>query len=203
MNQAYAVIIAGGRGARLGSVRKADLRIGGIRLIERIAMVLDDVTAPLLVAVGPQDNGLALPEGAMAVLDPPAATGGPLAGLAAAVAALQARGISDGILLSATVDTPFLPADFAPRMLGALEGHDAGFACWGEDFYPPNAVWRIAALAELPQRVLRDDAPPSLKALLAEISACRVDWAADRPVNPFANLNTLAELVALGQRARR
>lgn len=203
MSRPHAVIIAGGSGARLGGVRKADLRIGGIRLIERLAMVLDNVAAPLLVAVGPQDNGLVLPDGAMAVLDPPTATGGPLAGLAAAVAALQARGITDGTLLSATVDTPFLPADFASVMLDALNGHNAAFACWGEDFYPPNAAWRITALADLPQRVLRGQAPPSLKVLLAEMDARRVDWSAHSRANPFANLNTLADLVELGQRARR
>lgn len=202
MTQAHAVIITGGRGERLGGVRKADLRIGGVRLIDRVVRAIGPVATPLLVAVGPRGKGPVLPEAVM-IPDLSTSTGGPLAGLAAAIAALRGRGIVEGRLLSAAVDTPFLPADFAAVMLAALDGHDAAFAAWGEDFYPPNAAWDIAALADLPERIMGGGAPRSLKDLLTELGANRVDWATRSPENPFLNLNTLNDLVALGQMARR
>ena len=46
-----AVILAGGRGERLGGVIKSELRIGGVRLLERVAGQLADCD-PILVAHG-------------------------------------------------------------------------------------------------------------------------------------------------------
>jgi molybdopterin-guanine dinucleotide biosynthesis protein A len=195
----HGVIIAGGKGQRLGGVRKADLRIGGRRLVDRLAEALGPVAPPLMIAVGPDDDGRGRRDGAVAVTDLAAPVGGPLAGLAAAVAALQARGIGDGLLVSAAVDTPFLPEDFAAAMADELGDAPAAYAAWGADFYPPNAIWRIEALADLPQQVMAGTAPGSLKALLAGLSARQVDWRAQSAADPFRNVNTLADLLALGQ----
>ena len=46
MSLPHAVIIAGGEGQRLGGVRKADLRIGGVRQIDRVIEALGAVAAP-------------------------------------------------------------------------------------------------------------------------------------------------------------
>lgn len=202
MSLVHGVIIAGGKGARLGGVRKADLRIGGRRLLDRVAGALGAVAPPLLIAVGPEDDGRGRRDGAVAVTDLEAPVGGPLAGLVAAVAALQGRGFSDGLLVSAAVDTPFLPDDFVAVMGAELGDVPAAFAGWGADFYPPNAIWRIAALADLPGRVMDGTAPGSLKGLQASLGARRVDWAGRCAVDPFLNVNTVADLVRLGRRER-
>ena len=197
MSRVHAVILAGGAGERLGGVRKADLRIGGRRLADRVAAALGDVAAPILFSTGPKPRPA--PAGMMAVPDLPAPLGGPLAGLAAAVAELQRRGIGDGLLVSVAVDTPFLPADFVTVMQDGLGEAPAAYASWGEAFYPPNAVWRIAAL---PEQVLAGRAPGSLKALHRALGSRAVDWTEGQAADPFANLNTLADLMALGRRAR-
>ncbi|WP_332686059.1 molybdenum cofactor guanylyltransferase [Devosia sp.] len=202
MTAPHAVIIAGGRGERLGGLRKADLRIGGMRLVDRVANGLGDLASPLMISVGPSDDGRGTRAGSIRVTDLAAPVGGPMAGLAAAVASLQARGIIDGVLVSVTVDTPFLPRDFCAVMVAALGDDAAALAAWGDDFYPPNAAWRIAALATLPDRVLQGRAPKSLKALQEALGARQVDWSGGHASNPFVNLNTPADLVALGRIAR-
>jgi molybdopterin-guanine dinucleotide biosynthesis protein A len=198
----HAVIIAGGRGARLGGVRKADLRIGGARLIDRVTARLGGIAVPAMVAIGAAPYGGSLPADSVPVADLAAPVAGPLAGLAAAVAHLRQSGIAEGVLVSVAVDTPFLPERFAAAMSAALGKDAAVFATWGEAFYPPNAAWRLEALADLPARVLQGKAPKSLRALLEEIGARRVDWTAEATQDPFCNLNTLDDLLALGRIAR-
>ena len=161
----HAVIIAGGKGERLGGVRKADLRIGGARLVDRVAEALGVVEAPLMIATGPGDVRFRLPAGAVAVPDLDAPVGGPLAGLAAAVEALRVQGIGVGLLVSVAVDTPFLPADFVSVMRDGLGSSPAAYAACREQFYPPNAIWRIEALTALPEQVRTGKAAHSLKAL--------------------------------------
>ena len=202
MSLPQAVIIAGGKGERLGGVRKADLLVGGTRLVDRVAQALGAVQSPLMIAVGPQDDGRGARSDSIAVIDLAGPVGGPLAGLVAAVAALHERGISAGLLVSVAVDTPFLPEDFAAVLEAALGDAPAAYAAWGEQFYPPNAIWRIEALAALPEQVLHNRAPPSLRALQRELGAIAVDWSARAAANPFGNVNTVGDLVALGRMAR-
>ena len=199
MSLLHGVIIAGGRGERLGGVRKADLRVGGRRLVDRVAKALGPVAPPLMIAVGPDNDGRGGRDDAVAVMDLAAPVGGPLAGLAAAVAALQAGGIREGLLVSAAVDTPFLPDHFAAVMRDGLGEASAAFATWGADFYPPNAIWRIEALADLPGQIMAGTAPGSLKVLQAAMNARRVDWSARCAADPFRNVNTLADLLLLGR----
>jgi molybdopterin-guanine dinucleotide biosynthesis protein A len=202
MSLPHAVIIAGGKGERLGGVRKAALRIGGRRLVDRVTEALGPVALPLMIATGPADDGRGERDGAVRVTDLDASLGGPLAGLAAAVAALKRQAIDSGLLVSVAVDTPYLPDDFVAVMADELGDAPAAFAGWGADFYPPNAIWRIEALAALPERVMAGTAPGSLKGLQASMGAQLVDWTARSAVNPFLNVNTMADLLLLERRSR-
>lgn len=202
MSGVHAVIIAGGEGQRLGGVRKADLRIGGIRQIDRVVAALGPVAKPLLVSTGPGAGRLAVPDGCVAISDLDIDCAGPLAGLAAATERLARDGVTTGLLVSVAVDTPFLPADFVARMLAGLADSKAAFAAWGDDFYPPNAIWRIEHLQGLVPSLAGQSGPRSLKALQQALDAQRVDWLGWATSNPFANINTVDELVALQRIAR-
>lgn len=197
MTLPHALIIAGGRGQRLGGVRKADLRIGGTRQVARVIAALNGIAEPILVASGPRAQQLALPPQCRAVTDLESPCAGPLAGLAAAVAQLAESGIVEGLLVSVAVDTFFVPPDFVTRMVEGLGDAAAAYAAWGEDFYPPNAVWQLAALQDLPHALDGPQAPVSLKFLQHRLGARRVDWAGIGGANPFANINTLADLLTL------
>lgn len=190
----YALILAGGRGSRLGDVRKADLRIGGHRLIERIADRLPDITILVSTGPGPAPNlGLGT-----AIADVSLSFDGPMAGILAAVRYLAGRAQDNDLLLTVAVDTPFLPRDYFVRMKSALAGDTkAAYAAWGGEIYPTNAIYRLSALIPL----LAGPAPNSPRRLLSGLEATRIDWTGLCAANPFANLNTLADLIALGHRA--
>jgi molybdopterin-guanine dinucleotide biosynthesis protein A len=197
MSPVHAVIIAGGEGRRLGGVRKADLPLGGVRLVDRVVGVLDHVERPILVATGPRAGLWNLPPGCEGVADLPDSPGGPLAGLVAAVDALKRGGVRSGMLVSAAVDTPFLPGDFVQRLTAELRDASGAYACWNDSFYPTNAIWRLEAILDLPER--RGEIG-SLKQLLRALDARRVAWN-DAPLDPFVNVNTPEDLHSLGQRA--
>lgn len=201
MSPIQAVIIAGGRGERLGGVRKADLRIGGIRQLDRAIAALGDVALPILVSTGTTARSGPIPNNCEAVADLDSPVAGPLAGLVAAVARLTERGVVEGLLVSVAVDTPFLPPGFAMQMAKHLGQAKAGFATWGEDFYPPNAIWRLEALQHLPAAIRQDAAPSSLKNLQGDLAAVAIDWTKGRNTNPFASINTLGDLLTLQRRA--
>ena len=197
----HAVIIAGGGGTRLGGVHKSALRIGGVPVLERVLAGLTGVKRPILIATGPAEQRPAIPEGCAAVPDIPDSVGGPLAGLVAAAKALGDKGITSGLLVSVAADTPFLPEDFVARISLALGPAPAAYAAWGEDFYPPNAIWRLEALQDLLPGSGKAGKPGSLKALHASLGSVRVEWSDWADANPFANLNALKDLIALQKRA--
>lgn len=195
----YALIIAGGQGRRLGGVRKADIRIGGRRLIERVAERMEGAAHTRLVATGPLQEEWSLPQGWEQVRDLAGSGGGPLAGLVAGVAALRKQGVREGILVTAAVDTPFLPQDYASCLVEALGEAPVAFGAWGQSFYPPNAAWRLEAIAHLPDGIAEVQ---SLRRLQTMLGGKRVAWD-EYEDNPFDNINTPEDLKAMEQRARR
>lgn len=194
------IVLAGGRGERLGGVIKANIRIGGVRLIERVAGAFGGAQN-LLVAHGAVPPGRLGLTGQIAVPDIDADYGGPLAGLAGALEWCLAQPQMPEIVVTAAVDTPFLPAGFAQAMADALGEADALVSSHGGQDYPTNAAWRVGAIATLPARVRDASAPHSLRRLAAELSAAALDWPAARGGDPFANANTPDDLKALEARA--
>lgn len=197
-----AVILAGGRGERLGGIIKANLRVGGQRLLDRSAETLVAADA-LLVAhgsVSPAD--LALTEHQIPVPDLPFPYAGPLAGIAAAIAWALAQPNPPDILVAAAVDTPFLPPNYLERLFAALDAAPAAIACHDGQEFPTNSAWRLAAVSTLPAEIAAGTAPHSLKRLGASVGAVPVDFPAHRNGDPFANANTLGDLLTLQRRAR-
>ncbi|MDB5561205.1 MAG: MobA [Hyphomicrobiales bacterium] len=198
-----AVILAGGIGERLGGVCKATLRIGGRRLLDRVADAVVMQVSAVLVAYGRQDPArLALRPLMTPMADLGAEGSGPMGGIAAAVAWCRNQPAPPRFLLSVAVDTPFFPADFARKALAAIASDvDAVIAAHAGQAYPTNALWRLASLAALPERTLAGTAPPSPKRLAAELRSVLLEWPEQAGGDPFANLNVPADLLALGRRA--
>jgi molybdopterin-guanine dinucleotide biosynthesis protein A len=189
-----AVILAGGRGERLGGEVKANIEIGGVRLIERVVIALASAD-PILVARGAfSDDDLPLPPGTTAIADAPG-VGGPLAGIAGAVAWLGTARDAPDLLLSVAVDTPFFPPDFLSAAVARIGRGDAVVAQFDGQDYPTNALWRLSAVRPHLRAVT------SPKGLVAEVRSKVLDWSSRGGENPFANLNTPADREALEQRA--
>ena len=189
-----AVILAGGKAERLGGLNKALIEIGGLRLVDR-AIAAVGGCAPMLLAVGRSRFEVA---GTRAVLDLDTNYAGPLAGVAAAVEALEGSGIE--LLLSLAVDTPFFPADFVTRARPLLMSAHTVLSAFAAQDYPTNALWRLSAIADLPARLRAGTAPHSLKRLAESLGAARLDYAAHAIDNPFANFNTPDDLAELRAR---
>lgn len=189
-----AVILAGGRGERLGGVNKAEVMFGGERLIDR-ALRVGSGCDPILVAVGPTSY---VPPGGRTVPDLQTDYAGPLAGVAAAVDELA--GGNAEWLLSLAVDTPFFPADFLARATARADGMDCVMGCFGTQAYPTNALWRLDAVRDLPEAVRVGTAPHSLKRLAATVRTARLDYAELVENDPFFNVNTPEDLEKLALR---
>lgn len=199
MSRIAAVILAGGRGERLGGVIKANLTIGGRRLLARVSDVLAGAE-PILVCCGGFDPAsLALLPGQIAIPDLPTDYAGPLAGLAAAVDWAVAQPQKPAILVVAAVDSPFLPLDYLSRLAAAA--NPAAFASFGGQPYPTSSAWRLDAIADLADQVRAGTAPHSLKRLGQALGAADVPFPAHAGGDPFANLNTPEDRLALEQRA--
>jgi len=197
VTRVFALIIAGGEGSRLGHVRKGELRVGGERMIDRVARAFAGIEGPLLVSTG-RRRECPLPAPAVALPDSTDRASGPLAALRAASTHLATRAAPRDILVAAAVDTPFLPADYVLRLVAAVETAEAAYAAWGDGFYPTSSAWRLESLAKALKRL---DVLSGPKAALGLVEAARVDWTKDAAQNPFANANSLADLIALQRRA--
>lgn len=130
------IILAGGRGTRMGGVDKASIILAGERLIDRLLRQLP-YDAPVAV-VSPYPLGM--PQ----VCERPL-FGGPAAGIAAGHAALV--GAAESTTAIFAVDAPD-----SPRMLPVLEqalessGADAAVATFDGRLQPLCALWRTEAI---------------------------------------------------------
>ena len=186
------VILAGGRATRMGGGDKAMLKLGGRPMLARVVDRL-----------GPQVAGLALNAngdaarfagfGLPVVADSVAGYPGPLAGVLAGLDWAAGQGATH--LVSAAVDTPFLPEDLVARLQRAAEiGHaPIALAETADGLHPTFGLWPVA---------LRDDLRLALETGTRKVAA----WAegqgaahaafADRPLDPFFNVNTPEDLSA-------
>lgn len=138
-----AVILAGGRGSRLGGVDKASLRIDGERLVDRAAAAARAQGAGHVVVVGPEHTRA--PGSLVVREDPPHS--GPLAALATALPHVSAEWT---LLLSCDLEHP----DAVCRTLNetlrtTADGRDDdGFVLRDDDGYPQwlAGLYRTAAL---------------------------------------------------------
>jgi len=197
------VILAGGAGERLGGVSKADLLLGGRRLLDHI---LDDLAAgragvPLgrVVVVAP--DSVAVPAGVSRTLeDPPG--GGPAAGICAGLELL-----GDGALVAVpTCDAP-RSARALPALLVAVAGASGGSGGSGGGAGVDGAVVRNAAgydqyllgiyrFAALRRRAREEHGARDVSArhLFAPLHLVTVDAGdLDRDVDTWADLATLEE----------
>jgi len=108
-----AIILVGGASSRMGT-DKAVLSWNGRRAVDRIADVARQVGAERVLTAGGGDYGFPR-------IDDPAPGGGPVAGIAAGIAALRAERRQRVLVLA--VDAPTIrPGDLAPLIASASPG---------------------------------------------------------------------------------
>jgi molybdopterin-guanine dinucleotide biosynthesis protein A len=179
-----AVILTGGRGARLGGLDKASLEVDDRTLLDR---ALEAVAgAAEVVVVGPEQ-----PVGRMvrfAREDP--AGGGPLAGLAAGVAAL--RSDPEHVVVLA-VDMPHVTAGTVARLVSAVEADDNADAAWLTDDDGRRQLAGVVRTALVPHQTEARGAPMRL---LMTAGVVRDVPAVDREADDVDTWNDVARLRA-------
>ncbi|CAH2772468.1 MAG: Molybdenum cofactor guanylyltransferase (EC [uncultured Paraburkholderia sp.] len=120
--QITGLVLAGGRGTRMGGVDKGLQPLHGEPLASHVLTRLAPQTGALLISAN-RHADIYAPFGAKVVADTLPEFPGPLAGLLAGLGAAR----SD-YLLSAPCDSPWLPADLAARLADALASNSADIA---------------------------------------------------------------------------
>lgn len=165
-----AVVLAGGRAARLGGRAKPQLEVGGRSMLATVLAAVPDAVPR--VVVGP---GQPVPEDVVLTREEPPG-GGPVRALAAGLARVDVD-----VVAVLAADLPFLTADLVRELRDRLDG-DGGDGVvvvdpTGRDQHLLG-VWRTAAL----RRALADAAGPrSMRTVLAGLDVRRY-----RPAPPVA-----------------
>lgn len=117
-----AVILAGGRGRRMGGKDKGLVKFNGLPLIEHVLSAMEPQVGRLLINANRN-----LDEyrrfGFPVISDVMADYQGPLAGVASAMAVAETE-----YIVTAPCDSPLLPADLVQRLVHALQSEDAELA---------------------------------------------------------------------------
>lgn len=106
-------IMAGGRSLRMG-YDKAQLKLGGVSLLERAVMQWEGWGSELMVSVGGEERAIIAPPGVKAIFDAHPGRG-PLEGFYCGAMACKTN-----LMLLRAVDTPFLAPIHAAPLLEAI-----------------------------------------------------------------------------------
>jgi molybdopterin-guanine dinucleotide biosynthesis protein A len=183
------VILAGGRGARMGGRDKGLMLLGGQPLVVHIARLLGPQVADLLINA---NRNLAAYRalGHAVVSDGDGRFQGPLAGMSAAL-----RGARHPYVLTVPCDSPLLPADYAQRMLAGLEDNhgELSVAHDGQRLQPVFALLGKHLESSLSDYLAAGER--KIDRWFARHRRVPVDFS-DRP-EMFKNLNTPEELAEM------
>lgn len=179
-----AIVLAGGRGSRLGGVDKAWLTWRGRPLIETTLTCLQPQVEQVLVVANAHATRYAA-LGVACVGDSREGQLGPMAGLEAGMQRCDTPWV-----LCVPVDAPHLPGDLTLK-LHAVAARDGARACDAEGMQPLLALYRRdAVLASLIAALDRGER--AMHRWQAGLALGTHDWSPAR----FGNLNTPADLLA-------
>lgn len=185
------VILAGGRGQRMGGEDKGLVNLAGRPMTAHVLTALAPQVSAILISA---NRNVATYEafGHPVIRDSAADFQGPLAGMAAAL-----RQVETPLALFVPCDAPCLPADLAARLRAALDA-DTPAACAhdGERLQPAHALVRRDLAPALEAAVTAGER--RIAHWLRQVGAATVDYS-DQP-EAFLNVNTPEERDRLAQR---
>lgn len=193
------VVLTGGHSSRFGSP-KAFAPLGDADLIGHVIARATPQVSRLLLSANddPRLAVLGLPLVSDDVRETDGSGAGPLAGILAALDWVAAREPETSWLASFAVDTPLLPLDMVARMHAAAEQAAAEIACGRSAgrLHPLQALWSLTLRA--PLRAALTEGERAAHRFAATRRLAVVDFPAE-PFDPFANVNTPADLAQLAR----
>jgi molybdenum cofactor guanylyltransferase len=191
------LVLAGGRGARMGGVDKGLQALHGEPLALHVAKRIALQTSALLISANRHLDvyqTLAASFGASVISDSSSDFPGPLAGILAGLQAARTE-----LVLCAPCDSPYLPLDLADRLAAALDVNRADIATvttTGADgqpsIHPVFALLRTSLADDLAAYL--DSGERKVRAWYARHMTAEVGFADERA---FYNVNSLQELADL------
>lgn len=188
MKQPAGVILAGGRSQRMGGGDKGLLRLGGMRLLDRVEARLAPQVAEIALNANGDPSRFDTPLPVIA--DTIDGFAGPLAGVLAGLDWAAAGGHDH--IVTAAADTPFFPADLVPQLLLAGEHAPIALAATpdpdrGMNRHPTFGLWPVALREDLRAALIG-----GVRKVLAWVEPHGVAYAqfGAHPFDPFFNVNT-------------
>jgi len=186
MTPIYALVLAGGRGSRMGGVDKGLQVLDGRTLVEHVIERLTPQVSALAISANRNLDAYAA-LGHPVLADPPGFEfAGPLAGMLAGLQAIP----DDAWLLTAPCDCPAPLADLAERLLAAALPHGLAYARAGRE-HPTHALLHARLREPLAQHLQAGG-----RGVFRWMRTLPHGVAQFTDETAFANLNTLAELEA-------
>lgn len=182
------LVLAGGRGARMGGIDKGLVRLGARPLVERVIERIGPQVGRLLLSANRNIDayrafGLPVLLDADEGLEP---FPGPLAGVLAGL-----RAASTPWLAVVPCDAPFLPVDLVSRLAAAVGHRPAAVAWVGACVEPLFCLLRVDLADELAAALAHGER--RAEAWLRGVGAAAAEFS---EADGFANLNTLQEVRA-------
>ena len=145
INQIAGLVLAGGRGSRMGNVDKGLQNFRGVPMVMHVIMRLGPQTSRLIINanqnLGPYE-GFGLPVWP----DQMGGFEGPMAGMQTGLAHCETD-----YMVTAPCDSPFLPDDLVERLAGAIGNADIAIAVTGDgDRRQPHPVFCLMKASLLP-----------------------------------------------------
>ncbi len=198
LEAASAIILAGGRGSRIGQ-HKATLRLGGVTLIERTVAELRRAFDDIVVVAAPESEGPELPAlgavaGEVTIVRDAAAFQGPAGALARGLHATRHE-----IAFACSCDLPMLRSEVASWLLSLIDGrgtadlrYDAVIPRIGGRLQPLHAAYRRRCAGAVDAMLSRGER--RLRAVAGAVNARIISEAEYRLTDPDAlscfNINT-------------
>jgi molybdopterin-guanine dinucleotide biosynthesis protein A len=185
------LVLAGGQGRRMGGVDKGLQPFRGRPMVAWAIERLAPQVGALMINAN-QNAGRYAEFGHPVLADRIGGFAGPLAGLQAGLAAAATPW-----LVTVPCDSPFLPSDLVARLHGALQhaGAQLAVAKTGEQSHPVFSLVRTDVADHL--GAFLEAGGRKIDAWYASLAVVEVDF--DDQADAFANINTIAELEALGR----
>jgi len=182
------LILAGGKGSRMGGVDKGLQNFRGRRLVDHVYERLAPQVGGVVINAN-QNHDEYKSFGVRVVSDAIGGFAGPLAGFHAGLSVSKRP-----FLASVPCDSPFLPTDLIERLFARLDetGSELAVARTGEQPHPVFSLMRRGVLDHLAEFL--KSGGRKIDAWYATLSV--VEVAFDDEAEAFSNINTLEELAA-------
>lgn len=144
-----AIVLCGGESRRMGRP-KAWLPFGPERLLQRVVRIVGEAAAPIVVVAAPGQDLPPLPPGVSIVFDDVPGRG-PVVGLAAGLAALDARVM---LAFATAVDAPLLVPGWVGRLADLIGDADMAIPRTGRRLHPLSALYRPATVRPAIERMI-------------------------------------------------